>query len=152
MGSRVDDGVYWHFFTITVNYNSSHNELHFWTTSPLLMPMRNLSLLSESRTNLYYYFDLSTLLFWIHESTAFYNLPRTSESPPCWTVNFLWYPVGCHGNLVFINLLPGNDSLAAICCNGNVITEPLLSKGHLAPLFRLSSGMSQYFTFLRLIA
>jgi hypothetical protein len=27
MGSRFDDWVYWHFFTITVNYNSSHIEL-----------------------------------------------------------------------------------------------------------------------------
>jgi hypothetical protein len=27
MGSRFDDWVYWHFFTITVEYNSSHVEL-----------------------------------------------------------------------------------------------------------------------------
>jgi hypothetical protein len=27
MGSGFDDRVYWHFFTITVNYNSSHIEL-----------------------------------------------------------------------------------------------------------------------------
>jgi hypothetical protein len=27
MGSGFDDWVYWHFFTITVNYNSSHIEL-----------------------------------------------------------------------------------------------------------------------------
>jgi hypothetical protein len=27
MGSRSDDWVYWHFFTITVDYNSSHIEL-----------------------------------------------------------------------------------------------------------------------------
>jgi hypothetical protein len=27
IGSRFDDWVYWHFFTITVDYNSSHTEL-----------------------------------------------------------------------------------------------------------------------------
>jgi hypothetical protein len=30
---------------------------------------------------------------------------------------------------VFSNLLPGNDSFAAIRCNRNVISEPLLSNG-----------------------
>jgi hypothetical protein len=47
---------------------------------------------------------------------------------------------------VFSNLLPSNDSFAAIRCNGNVISEPLLINGHLAlaPLFRLSSVTSQY--------
>jgi hypothetical protein len=33
---------------------------------------------------------------------------------------------------VFSNLLPGNDSFAAVRCNGNVFSEPLLSNGHLA--------------------
>jgi hypothetical protein len=27
MGSGFDDWVYWHFITITVNYNNSHIEL-----------------------------------------------------------------------------------------------------------------------------
>jgi IS4 transposase len=27
MGYELDDSVYWHFFAITVNYNSSHSEL-----------------------------------------------------------------------------------------------------------------------------
>jgi hypothetical protein len=27
MGSGFDDWVYWHFFTITVDYNGSHTEL-----------------------------------------------------------------------------------------------------------------------------
>jgi hypothetical protein len=46
---------------------------------------------------------------------------------------------------VFSNLLPGNDSFAAIPCNGNVISEPLLSNGRLAlaPLFRLSAVTPQ---------
>jgi hypothetical protein len=37
MGSGFDDWVYWHFFTITVNYNSPHIEL-------LLNSLKNLSL------------------------------------------------------------------------------------------------------------
>jgi hypothetical protein len=106
------------------------------TSLQLQLPTRNLSLLSESRTDLYYYFGLSILFFCIHESNDFYNFPKT--------VNSLCYPVGCHGNLVFNNLLPGNDSFAVIRCNGNVITEPLLRNGRLAlaPLFRLSAVTS----------
>jgi hypothetical protein len=42
--------------------------------------------------------------------------------------------VGCHGNLVFSNLLPGNDSFVAIPCIGNVISEPLLSNVRLSRL------------------
>jgi hypothetical protein len=33
---------------------------------------------------------------------------------------------------VYSNLLPGNDSFAVICCNGNMISEPLLSDGRVA--------------------
>jgi hypothetical protein len=46
----------------------------------------------------------------------------------------LCYPVGCHGNLVFSNLLPGSDSFVVIRRKGNVISDPLLSSGC---LFRL---------------
>jgi hypothetical protein len=53
-------------------------------------------------------------------------------------------PVGCHGNPVFSSLLPGNDSFAAILCNGNVISESLLRNGcvSLARPFRLSAVTS----------
>jgi hypothetical protein len=63
MGSRFDDWIYWLFFTITVDYNSSHIEL-------LLNDfcLTNLLLLSECRTDLY-----SLELSRIHECTAFYN-------------------------------------------------------------------------------
>jgi hypothetical protein len=46
---------------------------------------------------------------------------------------------------VFSNLSPGNDSFAAIRCNGNIISELLLSNGRLAlaPLFRLLAVTSQ---------
>jgi hypothetical protein len=42
---------------------------------------------------------------------------------------------------VFSNLLIGNDSFVGIRCNGNVISDPLLSNGH---LLRLSAVMSLY--------
>jgi hypothetical protein len=41
-GSRFDDWVYWHFFTITVDYNSSHIELLLNDVS-----LKNLSLNSD---------------------------------------------------------------------------------------------------------
>jgi hypothetical protein len=48
---------------------------------------------------------------------------------------------------VFSNLISGNDSLAAIRRKGNVFPEPLLRNGRLAlaPLFRLSAVMAQYY-------
>jgi hypothetical protein len=58
MGSGFDDWVNWHFFTITVDYNSSHTEL-----LPNDVCLTKLSLLSESWTGLYY--------SRIHESTSF---------------------------------------------------------------------------------
>jgi hypothetical protein len=40
---------------------------------------------------------------------------------------------------VFSNLLPGNDSFVAIRCNGNVISDPLLSNGRLLLLHHSDS-------------
>jgi hypothetical protein len=45
MGSECDDWVYWQFFTITVNYNSSHIEL-------ILNDVSLTNLYEESLTNL----------------------------------------------------------------------------------------------------
>jgi hypothetical protein len=41
----------------------------------------------------------------------------------------LCYSVGYHGNLVFSNLLSGNDSSVASRLRGNVISDPLPSNG-----------------------
>jgi hypothetical protein len=60
MGSGFDDWVYWHFFTITVDYNSSHIEL-------LLNDVCLTNLFEKSLTNL----GLISITR-IHESTAFY--------------------------------------------------------------------------------
>jgi hypothetical protein len=48
----------------------------------------------------------------------------------------------CHGNLVFSNLLPGNDSFLAIRCSGNVISDPLLSNERLLRFSRHVTSMS----------
>jgi hypothetical protein len=42
---------------------------------------------------------------------------------------------------------PGNKVFPTICCNGDMITEPLSSNGHIAPasIFHLSGDLSQYY-------
>jgi hypothetical protein len=54
---------------------------------------------------------------------------------------------------VFSKLLPGNDSFAAVHCNGNMIYESFLSNGRLAlaPLCRLSAVTSQYFLYMKIV-
>jgi hypothetical protein len=66
MGSGLDDWTYWHFFTITVNYNRSHIEL----------------LLHDCLTNLYEE-SLATGISW----TEFTSM-RTEYSSPSRTVTF----------------------------------------------------------------
>jgi hypothetical protein len=63
MGSGFDDWVYWHFFTIAVNCNSSHIEL-------LMSDVCLTNLYEESLTNLGL---ISTSTSRIHECTSFYN-------------------------------------------------------------------------------
>jgi hypothetical protein len=102
--------------------------------------MMNLSLLPESPSGLY---SLSlSLNSRIH---CLLYLPCCSHRRHH-VEQLLCCPVGCHGTLVFRNLLSGNDSFAPICCNGNVICDPLLNNGRLAlaQLFRLSVVTSQY--------
>jgi hypothetical protein len=127
VGFVFDDWIYWHFFTITVDYNSSHIELIL--NDVCLTNLSDWFLLSNSRIN--------SLLY----------LPRGPDRRHhVEQLILLCCPVSCHGNLVFSNFLPGNDSFVAIRCNENVISEPLLSNGllALAPLFRLSAVTSQY--------
>jgi hypothetical protein len=84
MGSRFDDWIYWHFFTITVDYNSSHIEL-LLNVCVTNLSMRNLSLLSESRTG------LSSLEFWI--STPESESYVTTDGQPAslsWNKAFIW--------------------------------------------------------------
>lgn len=95
--------------------------------------------------------SISLLSSWIHESTDFYNfhaarIQDTTSNSYLSSVVLLVVT----GNLC-LTTLAGNDSLAAICCNGIVICEPLLSNGclALAPLSRLSAAMSQCVTKLK---
>jgi hypothetical protein len=64
MDSEFDDWIYWHFFTITINYNSSHIEL-------LLNDVCIANLSEESVTNL----GMISITR-IHECTAFSELSR----------------------------------------------------------------------------
>jgi hypothetical protein len=86
MGSGFDDWVYWHFFAITVEYNSWHLEL-------LLNDVCLMNFSEESRTDLW--------ISRIHECIASYNfqaagieviMSNTSSVLLC-----------CHGN-VFVNI------------------------------------------------
>jgi hypothetical protein len=101
MGSGFHDWVYWHFFTITVDYNGSHIEL--------LKDVCLTNLSEESVTNLRLIFTTR-----IHECTAFYN---------CYAAGMEIAMSKCSpvvtGITLFSDLLPGNDSFAAIRCNGN---------------------------------
>jgi hypothetical protein len=110
MGSGFDDWAYWHFFTTTVDYNRSQIELlndvcltDLSEESPTLLKARMNSVLYLPRGP---------------------NISHRVEQ-----LIVLCYSVCCHGNLVFSNLLPGNDSLVAIHCSRNVISKPLLSNG-----------------------
>jgi hypothetical protein len=62
IGSRFDDWVYWHFFRITVDYNSSHSELFLNVSEESLT---NLRLISTT--------PLISLLLEFTKCTAFHN-------------------------------------------------------------------------------
>jgi hypothetical protein len=122
MGYELDDWIYWHFFTITVNYNSSHIELLLNDVC-----LTNLSEESLKFTN----------------ELPFITATRTEYKSPCRTLKcpLLFCVIRCSGNTsnsspvcCHGNLLPGKDSFIAILCSGNVISEPLLSNGHLLRL------------------
>jgi hypothetical protein len=114
-GSGFYDWVYWHFFTITTNYNSSHIEV-----------LQN------------YDFSLTNALL-IYEWTLFYNFGRTDKRAPSRTVS-CYSPVvtgmsllifvaaetysnpwqrfeqriGCSGNLCLPNRCSAMDAIAPI--------------------------------------
>jgi hypothetical protein len=73
MGSGYDDWVYWHFFTITFDYNSSHIEL-------LLNDVSLANLYEESQTALSLISDCSLTNLGLISTTAFYNCHATGIS------------------------------------------------------------------------
>jgi hypothetical protein len=143
-GSGFDDWVYWHFFTITLNYNSSHIEL----------------LLNDvCLTNVVW--RIRDCIKCMNE-LPFITVTWPKYKSPCWAVNcsLLFCVIHCSGNIsnsssvillsvamkhfMFSNLLPANDSFIAICCSGNVISEPLLSNRCLLQLQHFSSHVTMY--------
>jgi hypothetical protein len=121
MGSGFDDWVYWHSFPITINYNSSESMTLYDSLHSLLnyecLPFH----CDEWRTK-----NLSGMNSRIHCLLYMLGGPHRKHHVEQLTV--ICCPVGCPGNPVFSNLLPGNDSFAAIRCNGNVISGTLFSK------------------------
>jgi hypothetical protein len=105
MGSGFNDWIYWHFFIITVNYNSSHIELL----------LHNVYLTNLSRIS-----NWSESLKLMNQLPCGPNIRHHVEQLIASIVT---------GMSLFSSLLPSNDSFVAICCSGNMITEPLLSNG-----------------------
>jgi hypothetical protein len=106
LGSESDEWMYWHFFTITVNYNSSHIEL--------LLKAVCLANLSLSRTDLY--------CSRIQECTAFYNCHAAGIDVTM--LNSSSVPLSCHGK-AFVNIrCRGNKCLPSRClANGHILSQ-----------------------------
>jgi hypothetical protein len=100
--SGLDDWIYWHFFAITINRNSSHIEL-------LLNDVCLTNISEESHTVLGLIFSTR-----IHDCVAFYNCHAAgievtmSDNSSVFT-----------GVTLLSILLPSNDLFAAIPCNRN---------------------------------
>jgi hypothetical protein len=116
MGSGFDEWVYWHFFTITVEYNSSHTELLLNTvclTNLYEEFLTNLGLISTATlefTNAL----LSITATWPGEKSSYLTLPLFC----------------CHEN-VFVNIrCCGNKCLLSRCL------ARMTSSSYIIPAFR----------------
>jgi hypothetical protein len=92
----------------------------FWTTSVWRISVKYLGLISHC-----FECTINSLFYKCHAARICHHVEQ---------LLVLCYSVCCHGNLVFSNLLPGNDSFVAIRRSGNVVTEPLLGNGRPLPL------------------
>jgi hypothetical protein len=122
-GSGLDDWIYWHFFTVTVNYDSSlsmtaHDSLHSLLQHEC--PLRRVTNDTLNSCWMNYDWYLTNVLL-IYEWTLFYNFGRTDER----TVSF-YSPVATGISLlIFV--------AAETCVNlwrrfESVFTEPLPRK------------------------
>jgi hypothetical protein len=117
VGSGLDDWVYWHFFTITVNYSSSHIELRLLSDE---CSVKNLGLISES-------------LEFTNEF-LFITATRPECKSPCQTVNCP--SVCCHGNLFLATFYLATTSSLLFVAAGAVAQQ---WTSVLAPLFQAFS-------------
>jgi hypothetical protein len=125
---------------VAVDYNSSHIQLLLDNESVTVIWISDWSLVSQI-------LDIYSLEFTTSRIHCFlWLISDPHRRHHVEQLIALCCPIGCHGNIIFRNLLLGNDSFAAVLCKGNVISGPLLSNGRLAlaPLFRLSTIISQY--------
>jgi hypothetical protein len=116
------DLIYWYFFAITINYDSSQSMTLYDSHHSLLDHERLLFHCDEWRTtNHCSHIEFSYESRLSDESLLRINYDSfiTSRRPDEKTLlrRFGCYCVCCHRNL-FSNLLPSNDLFVAICCSG----------------------------------
>jgi hypothetical protein len=116
MDSRSDDWVYWYFFTITLNYSSSHIELlldnESLTVSPLVLGLVS-SLV-----------PLSTTESWTQLTSCGPNIDDRPQRFHYCVSRMRRFGNPCIHLQAAVSfrslykLLPGDDMFAAFCCNG----------------------------------
>jgi hypothetical protein len=112
MDSGFGELVYWLFFTITVDYNSSHLELfpndvcltNLYEKSLTVVCISDWSLVSQILDPYCLEFTTSLLLKLLGGPHRRHHVEQ---------LIVLCCPVGCHGNIVFSNLLRGSESFIA---------------------------------------
>jgi hypothetical protein len=124
MGSGFDYRIYCHFFTITANCGSSQSMTVYDSPHSLLDYESLLFHCDGCRTtNHCSHFELPSDL--IYERITTPPDPNISHH----LKRFLCYSaLSVATEICVSDLLPSNDWFFAICCSGNVISDPLLSK------------------------
>jgi hypothetical protein len=122
--------------------------------SPMYQTTRHHILLSQIRDFPFHRLLRFAGLRWRYstpaEWTLFYNSRRTEEKPPPPTVRVLVCSICCHGNAYLASRwlamdYSGVQASRHTSCHGNVLRQPLPSKGRcLVKLFRLSAVVSHY--------
>jgi hypothetical protein len=127
MGSGLDDLIYWHFFTITINYNISQ----MMTVSDLLHSLLDYKCLlfrwdwigSDLRICHFFYCNhLEWRLSFECQMTELSWTKLTSRWPkyrsPPQTVFVILF--SCFHKMCLSNRCPAMDYFVSICCSGNV--------------------------------
>jgi hypothetical protein len=114
MGSRFDDWIYWHFLQLR-SIITAHTLNSFWTTSVWWISPKNLSLLSESRTGIYYSNSRIHCFYNFHAARIKVIMSYNSSVLLCCHEN-AFVNIRCRGN----KCLPGR-CLAMDVCSGSTI-------------------------------
>jgi hypothetical protein len=76
MGSGLDDWIYWHMFTITIDYGSSHSMTVYGSLHSLLDYELSFSTVTNVKSLLIHWTPTECRIKKIHESIPFYNCER----------------------------------------------------------------------------